>query len=409
MRPVEVKKGIHHVGVVDWNSRDFHGYSLSPYGTTYNAFLIEDEKNTLIDTVHGAFTNEFFCKIAHVMDFEKIDHIVCNHLEPDHSGALVAAVERIKPEKIFVSPMGKRSLETIYETEGWPIEIVEPGSTLNIGKRNLHFVETRMLHWPDNMFTYVEEDKMLISSDAFGQNFATSKVFADEVDRARLMHCAKEYYANIVLPYSPIVLKVLDKFATLGFEVDMLAPDHGLIWRGDDVGFILNEYRRYAEQKPQPKAVVVYDTMWKSTEMMADAICQGLTDEGIEVDRMWLKVNHHSAVMTKVLDAGALVVGSPTHNNGILPNMAGLLQYIKGLKPQNKVGGAFGSFGWSGECVKALTGWLQDMKIDVTEMPEAKEPGIKIKNTPNHEELKQCVAYGQAIGQALKAKIAEFE
>lgn len=404
MQAVELKKGVHWVGAIDWNGKDFHGYSQAQYGTTYNAFVIKDEKTTLIDTVKADYKGEFFCNLSQVVgDLENIDYIVANHLEPDHAGCLVEAVERIKPEKIFVSPMGKRSLETIYHAKDWPLEICKSGTSASIGSRTMQFVETRMLHWPDNMVTYIPEDKLLICSDAFGQNWATSERFADEVEPVLLERLLKEYFANIVQPYSPVVLKTLDAIEELKLDVDMLMPDHGLIWRGEGVKFVLDKYREYSMGAPKPKALIFYDTMWHSTENMASAIASGIKSEGIEVRIMHVKKHHHSAIMTELMDCGAVLAGSPTHNNGILPYMASTLTYMKGLRPQNKVGGAFGSFGWSGECVKILSDWLGQFCDVVMENP------VKIKNVPEHTDYEECYTYGQSVAKALKEKIAAFK
>ncbi len=401
MLPLEIKKDIYWVGGVDWNSRDFHGYSLSPYGTTYNAYLVKDEKVTLFDTVKADFAGDLMCAMGHVLEsLEEVDYLVVNHLEPDHAGALDKLVEACKPEKIFTSPMGKKAMETYFHNCGdWPVEVVETGGTLSLGQRTVHFLETKMLHWPDSMFSYIAEDKVLISSDAFGQNIASVERFADEIDRDLLKRVMTEYYANIVLPYSPIVLKILDEVAKMGIEVEYICPDHGLMFRGDDCAFALETYRAFAEQKPTMKALVVYDTMWHSTEKLAHAIIEGLKDEGVSARLYWMKANHHSRVMTDMLGAGAVVVGSPTHNNGILPTMAGMLQYMKGLKPKNRIGGAFGSFGWSGESPKHLKGWLDDMGFEQPEEP------LRVKNAPTHEMLAEAAEYGRKIGRALKAKV----
>ncbi|THB67636.1 MAG: FprA family A-type flavoprotein [Desulfovibrio sp.] len=399
MKPVEIKPDVFWVGAVDWVSRDFHGYSLSPMGTTYNAYLVKDEKITLFDTVKPEFQGEMLCRMAQVAKPEDIDYIVVNHLEPDHAGCLPQMIEMIQPEKVFCSPMGEKAMKAHFHYEGWPVEVVKTGDSINIGKRDIHFVETRMLHWPDSMVSYIPQDKLLVCNDAFGQNVATSQRFADEIDRAVLFHAMKEYYANIVLPFSPIVLKTLDLLAEMKLDVDMLAPDHGLIFRGEDVAYALNTYREFAEQKPKNKAVIAYDSMWHSTEKMALAIAEGLQEHGVDVKIMWLKANHHSAVMTEVIDAAAVIVGSPTHNNGIMPNVAKVLNYIKGLKPQNKIGAAFGSFGWSGESVKVITEWLESMSMELPADP------VKVKHVPNHESLAKCVELGRIIGQAIQTKV----
>lgn len=402
MRPVEIKKDIHWVGAVDYNARDFHGYALSPSGTTYNAFLVNDEKVTLFDTVKHGFEDEFFDNVSRAAgSLEAVDYLVVNHLEPDHAGCLVQAVEIMKPEKIFCSPMGGKAMDALYHVKdkGWNIEPLPTGSGLSIGRHSLQFLETRMLHWPDNMMTYIPEAKLLISSDGFGQNWATSERFADEVDRARLTELMREYFANIVLPFSPIVQKTFEQLQKLGWEIDTIAPDHGLMFRGKDVAFAIEQYAELAAQHPTRRAVILYDTMWHSTEAMARAIGDGLKDAGCEVVIMHLKSNHHTRVMTEVSRSGAVIVGSPTHNNGILPLVAGTLQYMKGLRPQNKVGGVFGSFGWSGESVKLLKEWLTSMNIEVV------GDGVKSKFVPGEELLAQCFDYGRQIALAIEAKM----
>ena len=397
MQPVEIKKDIFWVGCVDYDHRDFHGYSRSPEGSTYNAYLIRDEKNVLMDTVYPGWAGNMLCRIAKIMDPEKIDYIVCNHMEPDHAGSLAEVVARVKPEKIFVSTLGYKSMQGYFDCKDWPIEVVKSGDKLNIGKRNIIFQETRMLHWPDSMVSYIPEDKLLISNDAFGQNIATSYRYADEHDQGDFVRAIKEYYYNIVLPYSPQVLKTLPIVESL--DIDMIAPDHGLIHRGEkSVKFIVDMYRQMAEQKPQQRAMVIYDTMWHSTEKMAYAVCSGLEEVGVPTRLMSVKSNHHSEIMTELANCGAVIAGSPTHNNTIMPLMASTLTYMKGLRPQNRVGGAFGSFGWSGESAKVLHEMLASMGMD---MPAA---FVKCNWTPRHEALRACVELGKTVGEALKKK-----
>lgn len=404
MKPLEIKKDIYWVGAVDWNSRDFHGYSLSPRGTTYNAYLVKDEKITLFDTVHPSFKGDMFCRLSQLLDGDltKIDYLVINHLEPDHAGLLPEVVAAAKPEKIFCSTMGLKAMKAHFHFEDWPVTAVKTGDSINIGARDVSFVETRMLHWPDSMSSYIPQDKLLICNDAFGQNIASTERYSDEIPPQALLQSMKEYYANIVLPYSPVVLKTLDAVAAMGIEIDMLAPDHGLIFRGEEnVKFALDTYRMFAEQKPKKKAVIVYDSMWKSTQKMADAIASGLEDSGVSVRKMWLKANHHSAVMTEVWDAAAVLVGSPTHNNGIMPNVAALLQYMKGLRPQNKLGGSFGSFGWSGESVKVIQEWLEKMGMEIVTDP------VKTQFVPTHETFAKCYEMGKQVAEAIDKKLAE--
>ena len=292
MQPVEIKKDIFWVGFVDYDHRDFHGYSRSPDGSTYNAYLIKDEKNVLLDTVASGCEGTLLCRMAQVLEPEKIDYIICNHMELDHAGALEAIIERCKPEKIFVSQTGLKSMAGYFDCKNWPVQAVKSGDSINIGKRTIVFQETRMLHWPDSMVSYIPEDKLLISNDIFGQNIASSARFVDEFgDDGEFSRRVKEYYYNIVLPYSPMVLKALPIVEQL--DIDMIAPDHGLIHRGEKaVRSIIDMYRAMAEQKPQQRALIFYDTMWQSTETMAYAICSGLEENGVPTRIMSVKQNH---------------------------------------------------------------------------------------------------------------------
>lgn len=396
MQPVELKKDIYWVGAVDWDIRDFHGYTTYQ-GTTYNSYLVKDEKIALFDGVKKGFEMDLLHRVYNLgIKPEEIDYLVVNHLEPDHSGGVPELIERIKPEKVFCSPMGQKAMKAHYHYKDWPVEVVKSGDTLSLGSRTVHFLETRMLHWPDSMFSYLAEDKVLISSDAFGHHWATSERFDDEVNQGELMqHCAK-YYANILLLYSPLVQKLLAKVQEMGLEIDMICPDHGVIWRKDPMK-IIQAYDRWSKQETVDKAVVIYGSMWHSTETMAKSVADGLIDQGFSVKLMNLGVNHRSDVMTEVLDAKVLAIGSSTLNNGMLPWVADFMQYMKGLKPAGRVAGAFGSFGWSGEAVKDITAMLEEMKLEVV------DPGVRWQYVPDHEALKACRELGQKLGQAAKA------
>lgn len=401
MRPIELKKDIYWVGVVEFDHRDFHGYSRCPDGTTCNAYVIKDDKNVLIDTVSPGNAGTLLCRLAKVMKPEEIDYIICNHMELDHQGSLEEIVEACKPEKIFVSDLGLKSMAGYFGSKNWPVVAVKTGDTLDIGHRKIIFQETRMLHWPDSMVSYLPQDKLLFSNDIFGQNIASTQRFTDDFpDKAEFIHRIKEYYYNIVLPYSPVVLKTLPVVESL--DLDMVAPDHGLIHRGPDaVKFIIDMYRKMAEQKPQQQAVIFYDTMWKSTEKMAYAICSGLAENGVPTRIMGVKENHHSAIMTQIADCGAVIAGSPTHNNGLMPLVAAMLCYMEGLKPLNRVGGAFGSCGWSGESARKIQNHLAAMKMDLPVDP------LKCFWAPNKDVFKQCNEMGKKIADALKKKCKE--
>ncbi len=394
MATTEIVKNIHWVGAVDWNIRDFHGYSTEK-GTTYNAYLIQDEKTALFDTVKKELKSDLIHNIRSLVDPEKIDYLIVNHVEMDHSGSLPEIIDLIKPEKIFCSPAGKKAIIEHFHREDWPLVEVKTGDTVSLGSRTISFIETRMLHWPDSMMSYIPEDRLLISSDAFGQHWATSERFDDELEPDELMIHASKYFANILLLFSPLIEKLLAKIGEMGLQFDIIAPDHGPIWRTNP-GRIVEAYAHWSRQECKDKAVVIYDSMWKSTEKMANAIYNGLLAEGIHVRMFNMHATHRSDVMTEVLNARAIILGSPTLNNGILPKMADIITYMKGLKPKGRIGGAFGSYGWSGEAVKILTTALEDMKIEVI------EPGVRIKNVPTHETLAECTELGRAVGRKIK-------
>ena len=392
MKPIEIAKGIYDVGVTDWNIRDFHGYSTLQ-GTSYNAFLIVDEKIVLIDAVKKEFFNEFMENISQIVDPKRIDYVISNHTEMDHSGSLPLVMHRIGEEKpVYCSKMGYKNL-TLHFQKKLNYHAVETGGELSLGKRTLTFLETRMLHWPDSMFTYLKEDKILFSSDAFGQHYAGYEKFDDQVGDSIMPH-AKKYFANILLLYTKQILKLVKQVTELGLEFNMICPDHGIIWRKDP-GKIINAYVEWSKQEPEKKAVVVYDTMWHSTEVMAEKIADGIAEEGVEVRPMCLRSCHRSDVMTEVMDARAVIVGSPTINNQMFPTVSDFLTYMKGLKPQNKIAAAFGSYGWSGESVKLIKKELEEMKFDII------DPGIRIQYVPDKDGKDACFELGRKIGKAI--------
>ncbi|MBI5521969.1 MAG: flavodoxin domain-containing protein [Desulfarculus sp.] len=393
MKPVEIKKGIYWVGAVDWDIRDFHGYSTEK-GTTYNAYLVIDDKVTLFDTVKSGFQGELLHRIHQIIDPQKIDYLVVNHLEMDHSGSLPQVIEHVRPEKVFTSPMGQKIMQSHFHQQDWPVQVVKTGDSISLGSRSVHFLETRMVHWPDSMFSYIPQEKLLISNDGFGLHWATSQRFADQLDQAELMSHAAKYYANILLLYSPLIQKLLATVAEMKLEVDTIAPDHGPIWR--EPGKIINAYDCWSRQQAWAKVVVAYDTMWHSTEKMAHAVADALIDEGLCVKLMNLAFNHRSDILTEVLDAKALVFGSSTLNNGMLPRMADLLTYLRGLKPTGKIAAAFGSYGWSGEAVKHINEYLADMKLQVI------DDGLRHQFVPDHPALHKCRELGFKVAQAVK-------
>jgi flavorubredoxin len=397
MKPTKIADGIYDVGVIDWNIRDFHGYSTDR-GTSYNAYLIIDEKVVLIDTVKAPFADQLIGNISQIIDPQKIDVVVSNHTEMDHSGALPRIMHQVGEDKpLFCSKMGAKNLASHF-SNAWNYHPVKEGETLALGKRTLTFMETRMIHWPDSMFTYLKEDHILFSSDGFGQHYAGFDKFDDQAG-ADLMAQAKKYYANILMLYAPRILKLVEKIVAAGIQIDMICPDHGVIWR-QDPGKVIDAYLRWSRQEAQKKAVVIYDTMWKSTQSMADAIAEGISSTGVKVKPIHIRSSHRSDIMTDVLDAAAVVVGSPTLNNQMFPTVADVLTYMKGLKPVDKIGGSFGSFGWSGEAVKLVAAELAAMKFQMV------ESGPRLQYVPDEGGIAACIDYGQKIGEAVNAKMS---
>ena len=395
-KAVKVAENVYWVGAIDWNIRDFHGYRTRR-GSTYNAYLVMADKITLIDAVKAPFREEMLARISDVVDPAEIRYIVSNHSELDHSGCLPEVIEAVKPEKIFASAVGAKTLRELFPIDR-EITPVRDGETLSLGNRTLTFLETRMLHWPDSMFACLNEESLLFSQDAFGMHYASLERFDDQIDPAILAYEAATYYANILLPYSPLVLKLLERVKALGLSFRVIAPDHGPVWR-KDVGGIIGRYEEWASQKPTAKAVVVYATMWHSTEKMARAISEGLAAEGLQVRFMSMDEVHRSDVAYEVLGAGAIAVGSPTLNNNILPNMADILTYLKGLRPKNLVGAAVGSYGWSGESIRQIEEALAEMKV------ETAGESVRVKHAPDGEVLARCHELGVRMAQQVKSRL----
>ncbi|NGM16936.1 MBL fold metallo-hydrolase [Eggerthellaceae bacterium zg-893] len=342
LRAIEIKPDVYWVGGIDWNERNFHGYTTQR-GSTYNAYLIVDEHVTLIDTCKGPFADEMIERIAGIIDPARIEYVVSNHVEQDHSGAIPRIMQEAPNATIVTSdPWGERGLRAHYGND-YAYLPVKSGDTLSIGKRTLTFTHAMMVHWPDNMATYSDVDRILFSNDAFGQHFASSKHFDDEVGRDEVLQQAKKYYANIVMPYSKHVRRLLDALADT--EIDLVAPAHGIIWRSY-IADIMAAYETWASLEPDDYAIVVYDSMWHATEAMALQLVEAFIEEGIPARLFDLKVNHVSDIMTEVLSARYIAVGSPSLNNGMMPTVASFLCYLKGLSPRTRIGIPFGSYGW---------------------------------------------------------------
>ncbi len=395
LHAVEVKPDVYWVGGIDWNERNFHGYTTDR-GSTYNAYLIMDEHITLIDTCKPQFAKELIERVREIVDPARIEYLIANHVEQDHSGAIPAVCELAPNAKIVAStPHGVSGLTAHYGDRDYLP--VKTGDTLCIGKRTLTFTQTVMVHWPDSMVTYSDFDKLLFSNDAFGQHYASSKHFDDEVGLPEVLAQAKKYYANIVMPYSRHVVRALGALGS--FDIDMIAPSHGVIWR-THVPEILETYARWSSLVPDDYAVVVYDSMWHTTEAMALQIVEAFIENGVPTRLFDLKANHISDIMTEVLSARYIAVGSPTLNNNMMPTVAAFLCYLKGLSPkwEGRIGIPFGSYGWGTNGPDGVAGSLAECGLEL-------ELG-----TLSHqwtEDAEHLAELHETIAQALRARSAE--
>jgi len=389
---IKLKQDVYWVGAVDWTIRSFHSY-VTHRGSSYNSYLITDENPCLIDFVKSPFAEEQITHIEEIIDPKRIDYIVANHAEPDHSGSIRKVIDALPNAKIIATT---RCIQTLKKYYGDDLSItsIEEVPTLKLGRRSLTFVPVPMAHWPDSMVSYMPEEKLLFSNDAFGQHLASSFRFDDEVDQVVLMQEASTYYANILMPLWRSVKNALKSLE--GVSVEMIAPSHGVIWRKNPE-LILNSYSKWVSGETQKKAVIVYDTMWGSTEKVARAIMEGLTAEGVEVIVHSLSSSHNSEVIADVLETRAVIVGGPTLNNHLFPTVASFLAYMRGLKPLNKIGAAFGSYGWGGGAKKATELEMVAAGIQIV------ESGLDFQYKPTVEELLKAYNFGKEMGAKIKA------
>lgn len=394
MAKLEIKKDIFWVGAVDWIVRTFHGHTYTTKrGTTYNAYLILDDKVALVDTVHPPFAQEMVERIKKIVPLEKIDYIIVNHVEIDHSGTLPTITKLCPKAKLFGTAKCKEGLYKHYYGN-WDFQVVKTGDKLSLGKRTLTFIEAPMIHWPDSMFTYCPEEQLLLPNDAFGQHYATSERFDDEVSEYELMDEAAKYYGNILWPLSSVILKKIEEVLKMNISIKMIAPSHGIIWRQDPAK-IINAYLSWAKNETKRKIVVVYETMWGATEKMARKIVEGITDTGVSVKLFDITQSDRTEVIKEMLDAKGFIIGSSTHNNDMLTTIAGFLEFLKGLTPKNKVAAVFGSYGWAGGAVKNIESILKETGIELI------TPSLSVKYVPDENEIKRCYEFGKEFAGKL--------
>ena len=394
----QVKNQVDWVGKVDWELEYFHGREYSTHrGSSYNSYLIREEKTALIDTVWAPFAAEFVANLAREIDLDQIDYIIANHAEPDHSGALPELMKRIPDKPIYCTANGVKSLRGHYH-QNWNFHPVKSGDKIGLGGgKELLFIEAPLLHWPDSMFTYLSGDNILFSNDAFGQHFATELLFNDRVAQDELFAEALKYYANILTPFSPLVLKKIQEFTGLGLPLDIICTSHGVIWRDNPLQ-IIAQYQEWASAYQENQITLIYDTMWDGTRILAESIARGIR---MQDDAINLKI-HNSAkfdkndIITDVFKSKAILVGSPTVNRGILNSVAGLLEEMKGLGFKKKKAAAFGCYGWSGEAIALINEGLGKAGFEVA------ADGFKALWNPDVDAVDRALDYGREFAARCK-------
>ncbi len=393
---IPVKNNVSWVGKIDWDLRKFHGNELSTHrGSTYNSYLIKEEKIALIDTVWGPFAKEFVRNLSTEVDLKKIDYVIANHGETDHSGALPELMRHIPDTPVYCTSNGVKSLKGHYH-EDWDFKVVKTGDRLNLGKKDLVFIEAPMLHWPDSMFCYLTDDNILFSNDAFGQHYASEFMFNDLVDQSELMYEALKYYANILTPFSMLVERKIKEVLSLDLPVDMICTSHGVIWRKNPTK-IVETYLKWANKYKENQITILYDTMWNGTRVMAEQIAKGIVHSDKSVTVKLINIGHSDKndAITEIFRSKAILVGSPTINKGILTAIAALLEEVKGLGFKEKKAAAFGCYGWSGESLRIINEQLKAAGFSVV------DNGLKLLWNPDEAGRKSCFDYGKNLAKQL--------
>jgi anaerobic nitric oxide reductase flavorubredoxin len=394
---LHIKNNVSWIGKIDWELRKFHGDEYSTHrGSTYNSYLIEEAKVAVVDTVWKPFAKEYIANLEKQIDLKKIDYVIANHAESDHSGALPELMSRIPDTPIYCTANGVKSLKGHYHKD-WNFHPVKTGDKLSLGAKELIFIEAPMLHWPDTMFCYLTGDNILFSNDAFGQHYATEYMFNDLVDQSELMAECIKYYANILTPFSEMVTKKIQEVLAFNLPVEIICTSHGVIWRADPVR-IVQQYLKWADAYQEDQITFVYDSMWNGTRIMAENIARGIAqaDPRVNLKLFNMAKSDRNDAMTEVFRSRAIVVGSPTINRGVLTSIAGFLEEAKGLKFRKKKAAAFGCYGWSGESVKLLKGQLEAAGFQVV------DDGIRCLWNPDPTSIEACVEYGVKLAGLLK-------
>jgi len=389
-----IKNNVSWVGKIDWELRKFHGNEYSTHrGSTYNSYLVEEEKIALIDTVWAPFSEEFVEKLSSDIDLKKIDYVIANHAEVDHSGSLPELMRHIPDTPIYCTSNGVKSLKGHYHQD-WNFNIVKTGDRLSLGQKDLIFVEAPMLHWPDSMFCYLTGDNILFSNDAFGQHYASEYMFNDLVDQSELKEECIKYYANILTPFSKLVDKKIKEVLSLNLSVDLICTSHGVIWRDNPVQ-IIEKYLEWANDYKENQITILYDTMWNGTRTMAENVASGIktSDDRVNIKLYNISKSDKNDILTEIFKSKAIVVGSPTINRGILTSVAAIMEEIRGLSFRGKKAAAFGCYGWSGESVKIIARGLEAAGFEIV------DEGLKVLWNPDDDSIEQCIDYGKKLAE----------
>ncbi len=393
----KVKNNVFWVGKIDWELRKFHGNEYSTHrGSTYNSYLIKEEKIALIDTVWMPFSKEFVKNLSKEIDLNKIDYIIANHAEIDHSGGLPELMENIPDKPIYCTANGVKSIKGHYHKD-WDFQVVKTGDTLELGNdKQLIFVEMRMLHWPDSMACYLTKDNILFSNDAFGQHYATELMYNDLVDQNELYAESMKYYANLLTPFSTLVDKKIKEVLDLKIPIDIIATSHGVIWR-DNPTQIVEKYLEWANAYQENQITILYDTMWDGTKRMAEAISKGIREIDKEVNLKLFNISKtdKNDIITEIFKSKIILVGSPTIGGGILSGVAEIMEMIKGMRFKNKKAAAFGCYGWSGEATKLISDILEKSGFALI------NDGIRALWNPDDESINRCIEFGKGISRSL--------
>ncbi|TKJ25785.1 MAG: MBL fold hydrolase [Promethearchaeota archaeon Loki_b31] len=389
----KVKNNVYWVGKVDWELQKFHGDEYSTNrGSTYNSYLIKEEKIVLIDTVWKPFSKEFVENLSKEIDLSKIDYVITNHAESDHSGALPELMKKIPETPIYCTANGVKSIKGHYHKD-WNFQVVKTGDTLDLGNgKQLIFVEMKMLHWPDSMACYLTKDNILFSNDAFGQHYATEFMYNDLVDQDELYAECIKYYANILTPFSMFVDKKIKEVLDLKIPIDIIATSHGVIWR-DNPTQIVEKYLTWANDYQENQITILYGTMWNGTKRMAEAITKGIReiDKKVNVKLYNIAKTDKNDLITEIFKSRIILVGSPTIGGGVLTGVAAILEMIREMRFKNKKAASFGCYGWSGESIKVIKEYLEKSGFSVI------NDGIRALWNPDDESLEKCIEFGREI------------